>query len=41
MKDKFYMHACAFKNESDCAEELEEHDVSFTEAQEIHFEKYE
>jgi hypothetical protein len=38
MKDRFYMHACAFKNEADCAEELDELGLSFEKAERMHFE---
>lgn len=37
--DKFKEHACDFKNESECEEELEEDGISFSEAESEHFEE--
>jgi len=41
MKDKFEEHACEFKNEADCEEELEEEGFGLSEAEKEHFEDYE
>ena len=38
MKNKFREHACEFKNESECEEELDEDGVNVSEAEKTHFE---
>ncbi len=37
MKDKFNEHACLFKNESECEEELEEEGLDMEELEREHF----
>ena len=37
MKDKFDEHACAFKNEADCEEELEDDGLSLDAVESLHF----
>jgi hypothetical protein len=39
MKKKFKEHACGFKNEAECEEELEEEDSNLEEAEEEYFEE--
>lgn len=38
MKKKFVEHACGFKNEAECAEELEEEGLDLDDAEEEYFE---
>lgn len=38
MKDKFEEHACEFKNESACIEELEDDGLDMDEVEDSHFE---
>ena len=37
--DKFKEHACEFKNESDCEEELEEEGLEYADVEENRFEE--
>jgi len=39
MKNKFKEHACEFKNEVDCEEELDEDDADLSEAEKDYFEE--
>jgi hypothetical protein len=40
-KKKFEIHACAFRNEAECEEDLEEEDSNLDEAEEDFFEEEE
>ena len=39
MKDKFKEHACDFKNESECEEELDEDNLNLGDVERKHFEE--
>ena len=39
MKDKFKEHACEFKNEADCEEELDDEGLEFGKIEENRFEE--
>lgn len=37
MKDKFEEHACEFKNEAECEEDLDEDEVDLNEVEKEHY----